>query len=77
MAEVKDLKVVYIMEIYKGETYLCSYETEYPKELKEQLKQSRTLDKALDYEPTYKFFIKTFKDGICSEWYRVSESEIV
>lgn len=55
MTEVKDLKVLYIMEIYKGETYLCSYETEYPKELKKQLEQSRKLDIVLDYEPTYKF----------------------
>ena len=71
-----DITVLYIMEIYNGDNFVCSYETEYPKELKEQLRQSRFLSKDLTYTETYKFFKKIFRNGLCSEWYRIEENAI-
>lgn len=75
--EIKELKVLYIVEEYNGDNYICSYETEYPKELKQVVKQSRFLDKKLGNNHEYKFFMKIFKNGVCDEWYRIKESQVV
>ena len=76
MKTTDNIKVEYIMEIYNGENYICNFTTEYPKEMRKEIAQSRLLDKALTYTPTYKFFKKIYKDGVCSEWYRIDENAI-
>ena len=76
--EIKDLKVVYVLEEYNqyGD-YITGFETEYPKELKQVLKQSRFLDEKLSNNHEYRFFKKIFKNGVCDEWYRIAETGII
>lgn len=79
--EVLDLTVQYEMNVYNGDEFVGSYITEYPKELRRHLEQSKFLSEKLGIKETYRFFKRIFKvldnKKITNECYEVAESEIV
>lgn len=74
---IDNLQVIYQVDIYNGDSFQCSYETEYPKELKDKVKASKELASRLGINEVYKYFIRTYKDNKPCELYEVTEREIV
>ena len=78
---VSDLTVQYEMNVYNGDEFVGSYITEYPKELRKHLEQSKFLSEKLGIKETYRFFKRIFKvldnSEVVNECYEVTESEIV
>ena len=79
--EVLNLTVQYEMNVYNGDEFVGSYITEYPKELRKHLEQSKFLSEKLGIKETYRFFKRIFKvldnKKITNECYEVTESEII
>lgn len=81
MTNTKELIVLYEVHEYKGDALLCQYSSEYPKDLKAKVNQSKFLNKKLGDNVQYRFFkriLKALSNGTyTSEVYEVTESEII
>ena len=79
--ETKELIVLYEVHEYQGDALLCQYSSEYPKDLKEKVKQSKFLNEKLGEKIDYRFFkriMKALSNGTyTSEVYEVTENEII
>lgn len=83
ITDIKDLTVKYEMYVYLDDEFKGSFSTEYPKELKQHLKQSKFLAEKLNINETYRFFKRVFKvlnnkeHSIINECYEITEAEII
>lgn len=79
--ETKELIVLYEVHEYSGDALLCQYSSEYPKDLKEKVKQSKFLNEKLNEDVEYRFFkrvMKALSNGTyTSEVYEVTENDII
>jgi hypothetical protein len=79
--KTKELIVQYEVQEYKGDALLCQYSSEYTRDLKAKVKQSKFLNEKLGETVDYRFFkriLRALSNGTyISEVYEVTESEII